>query len=133
MVLLAGKVIPTHIGCFFRLGLDFIEHEQLPAEQEKTIKRYARFDLRSRQSEPVDNIKSQYGVRFRSIASADEEQLGIRGRQVDVFEISSGKVIATRKEFFGRHPDFSRAAATGVCPPTSGWASDTNQFSVSCN
>lgn len=102
---------------FFRLGLDFVEYELPSTEREKVKKRFGRFDLHSRKSEAIDTMKSLYGVRFKTIASAEEEAIGIRGRQIDVFEISSGIVLATRKEFFGRHPDFSRAAATGVCPP----------------
>jgi len=102
---------------FFRLGLDFIEYDLLQTERDKSNMRYGRFDVHTRNSKIVNAISSNHGVRFKSIATAAEEAMGIRGRQIEVFEIPSGKILAVRKEFFGRDPDFSKSAATGVCPP----------------
>ena len=101
---------------FFRLGLDFIEFEFGEREKIKTEKTYGRFDLHSRKTEQADKLSSVYAVRFKSIATPSEERLGLHGRQTDVIEIASGKILATRKEFIWLNPDPRRAVGGHLCP-----------------
>lgn len=104
----AGNSHPHYM--FFRLGLDFIEFESAlgPSEKLRATIRVGRFDLHERSYTYHDNVTAKVGVKFENIGTIEEERLGVRGRRITVYDLQTGKVHATRSEFFARR--------IGVCP-----------------
>lgn len=97
---------------FFRLGLEEIEF-LYPKRIENKV---GVFNLYKRETSYRETMKSKYAIKFISTATPKEERLGIRGRDIEIVDLTNGELLAKRKEYFWINPDSSKAAGGLVCP-----------------